>query len=67
MSYGPNLERASRRFAAFVDSILKGASPPDLPVEQIAEYELVINLRVARALGLQLPQDLVLRANEVIR
>jgi putative ABC transport system substrate-binding protein len=67
MSYGPNLKRATRRVAAFVDSILKGASPADLPVEQISEYELVINLRVARALGLQLPQDLMLRANEVIR
>lgn len=67
VSYGPNLEQAMRRVAVFVDKILKGASPADLPIEQVSEYELVINVRVARSIGLQLQQDLLLRATEVIR
>ena len=67
MSYGPNLKQATRRVAAYADKILRGAAPGDLPVEQISRYELVINPRMAQTLGLQLPQDLLLRADAVIR
>jgi putative ABC transport system substrate-binding protein len=66
-SYGPSLKETARKMAAYVDKILKGAKPADLPIEQISNYELVINLRVARAMGLKVPQDLLLRADEVIR
>jgi putative ABC transport system substrate-binding protein len=67
MSYGPNLTQANRRLAVYVDKILKGAKPSELPIEQLSKYELVIDLRVARAMGLQVPQELLLRADEVIR
>jgi putative ABC transport system substrate-binding protein len=67
MSYGPNLKEAMRRMSVYVDKILKGAKPADLPIEQISKYELVIDLRVARELGIKVPQDLLLRADEVIR
>ena len=67
MSYGPNLKEAGRKMATYVDRILKGAKPGDLPIEQMSEYELIINLRVARELGLKVPQDLLLRADEVIQ
>jgi putative ABC transport system substrate-binding protein len=67
MSYGANLKEAGRKMATYVDRILKGATPGDLPIEQMSEYELIINLRVARELGLKVPQDLLLRADEVIR
>ncbi len=67
MSYGPNLKEAGRKMATYVDRILKGAKPGDLPIEQMSEYELIINLRVARELGLKVPQDLLLRADEVIK
>lgn len=67
MSYGPNLKQATRRVAAYADKILRGAEPRDLPVEQVSQYELVINQRMARTLGLQLSQDLLLRADEVMR
>jgi putative ABC transport system substrate-binding protein len=50
-----------------VDKIVKGASPPELPIEQLTKYELVINLRVARELNLQVPHDLLLRADEVLQ
>jgi len=66
MSYGPNLREASRRLAAFVDRILKGARAADLPVEQPARVELVLNLRAAKALGVELPPALLARADEVI-
>ena len=67
MSYGASPSEMGRHAAAYVDKILRGAKPADLPVEQLSEYELVIDLRVARAMGLKVPQDLLLRADEVIR
>ena len=66
MSYGPNLRLASFRLASFVDRILRGAHPADLPVEQPVQVELVINVRTARALGVTIPQSMLLRADEVI-
>ncbi|HVO45025.1 MAG TPA: ABC transporter substrate-binding protein [Steroidobacteraceae bacterium] len=67
MSYGPNYPALFRKAAHHVDKILKGARPADLPVEQPTEYELVINLRTAKALGLTIPQPVLVRANDVIR
>ena len=67
MSYGPNLDDLYRRAASYVDKILRGASPADLPVEQPSKFELTINLKTAKALSLVIPQSLLLRANEVIQ
>ena len=62
MSYGPNLPDLARRAAYFVNKILKGAKPAELPVEQPTKFELVINLETAKALGLTIPPSLLLRA-----
>ena len=67
MSYGPNTTDELRRITAYVDKIIKGAKPGDLPVEQPTQIELVINLKTARALGLTIPQSLLLRADEVVQ
>lgn len=67
ISYGQNIADDFRRSATYVDKILKGAKPADLPVEQPMSFELVVNLKTAKALGLTIPQEILLRADEVIQ
>ena len=66
MSYGPNFPHLFRRAAEYVDKVLRGAKPGDIPVEQPDKFELVVNLTTAKALGLTIPESFLTRADEVI-
>jgi putative ABC transport system substrate-binding protein len=66
LTYGPTFEEITQRTAAQIDKILRGAAPGDLPMEQPTRFELLINLKTAKSLGLTVPQDLLLRADSLI-
>jgi putative ABC transport system substrate-binding protein len=66
VSYGPNFSSLHRRAADYVDKILRGAKPADIPVEQPSKFDLIINLTTAKAIGLKVPESFLLRADEVI-
>ncbi len=67
MAYGPSLRESFRRAGGFVTRILQGAKPAEMPVERPTKFELVINLKTAKTLGLTIPQSLLLRADEVVQ
>jgi len=67
LSYSVSPSEQNRRYAAFVDKILRGANPANLPIEQPTQFEIGINLRTAKALGITIPQSLLLRADQVVR
>jgi len=66
MAYGPNLAGVYRDTAVFVDKVLKGAKPAELPIQQPTKFEFIVNLKTARALGLPIPESLLARADQVI-
>jgi putative ABC transport system substrate-binding protein len=67
MSYGPNIDDRKRRSAAYVDQILRGAQPGELPIEQPTKVEFVVNLKTAKALRITIPESVLLHADEVIQ
>ena len=67
MFYGTNLADQCRRSAGYVDKILKGAKPSDIPIEEPTQFELVVNLKTAKGLGIAIPESILLRADELIR